>query len=366
MKKICFVGYSNHKATNWRGRWVSPHVDSEILSKNSCKKGVFTIGHPVENELIQSNYISNRPNFFAIIINFFRAGKIKFRDIAYIFQLYRENQHSSMNAPLPKWLWYIWPMRAYIVARHFSYVFKDISEEYDEARVIVYYNAAMLGVVFAFRSRGKPVYDIQHGYIGPSHNAYNKSKAIVSNSPFSPSGYVVWDEGTAKYMVSLGAQNIEVVGFRHLCNFSTPSAKGRHIILVTTQHFTPLPNFLYSVVSAFPNIMWRFRFHPLERQVREDIKAFKALQNVEIANPGRSLADDLLESVLHLTVHSSSVHEAAALNVVSLFTDELGNERFSREIAKGMALFVDAESAERTVGRLLAANKAPGSGTYAP
>ncbi len=355
MKDYCFVGYSNHKAFKWKGKWISAHVDSEIIDKIDSDHSVYTIGKPVENEYIDSRYIDNGPSFGKVVLNFFRSGPIRLRDIIFLLKLYKENEFFRMANPVPPYLAFLWSIRAYVVARHFAYLFKDIADQHKQARVIVYYSAAMLGVVYAFRRLGKPVYEIQHGYIGPSHNAYNKPELISSDSYFAPTGYVVWDEKTANFLRESGARDVEVVGFRHLANFSSSEKSNRRVILITTQHSTPLPDFLGELIPSIDNLVWRFRLHPQERDPREDIKAFLKFGNVEISERDTVLADDLADSLLHITAHSSAVHEAAAMKVMSLFTHEVGKERFDHEISEGLAMFVDADTAASVTRSLLEA-----------
>lgn len=353
MKDYCFVGYSNHKAIRWNGKWISAHIDSEILSKSDSSHSVFCLGDRVDDEFIPSIYISNKPSVKEILVNFFRSGPIRWRDIRFIIKLYEENEFFRMASPVPPSLAFLWSLRAYVVARHIAYVFRDVAKEHKQARVIVFYSAAMLGVVYAFRRLGKPVYEVQHGYIGPSHNAYNKPELITSDSYFAPTGFVVWDDKTANFLRGEGAREVEVVGFRHLANFSSVQKSEKRVVLITTQHSTPLPDFLGELISSIDHVIWRFRLHPLEQDPREDIRAFLKFANVEISTRDAVLADDLGESLLHITAHSSAVHEAAAMKVVSLFTHEVGKERFSQEIADGLAIFVGAETAMQVARSIL-------------
>jgi hypothetical protein len=248
----------------------------------------------------------------------------------------------------------VWMIRNLIIARHFAVLFSDVAKTHSEARLIVYYSAAMLGVVYAFRRLGKPVYEIQHGYIGPSHNAYNNSEVVASKSNFCPSGFVVWDERAAQFLESRGGKNIEVVGFRHLQNFATAGRRESVNILFTAQTVTNLPDFIEDLIRNTGDVKWRVRIHPREEEERRDIKGLLIHPNVEICNSETPLADDLLQCDLHFTVHSSAVHEAAALNIASVFTSAIGKERFHQEVSEGMAVFVDAQTALPAIRLVLA------------
>lgn len=353
MKKYCFVGYSNHKVVKWREKWISPHLDSEILGRADGDSSCFSFGSPVDGEFFPTKYISNRAGIFKIVRNFFLCGKFSLRDIVFIYKLFKANEYFGIYGPVPRPLWVIWAIRNFVIARHFAYLFRDIAKQHEQARVIVYYSAAMLGVVYAFRKLGKPVYEIQHGYIGPSHNAYNKRELFTSNALFCPTGYVVWDDKTARFLSDLGATDIEIVGFRHLTNFSDRRRSERRVILVTTQWLTPLPAFLDALVQGVDDVVWRFRLHPREEASREDIRHFLQYPNVEMSEPNVALADDLMDSIAHVTPHSSAVHEAAALGVFSFFCSELGQERFHQEVADGRAMFIDEQNAIPALRALL-------------
>ncbi len=353
MKKYCYVGYSNHKVVLWKGKFVSPHLDSDVLERDASEYTSICIGNKIDRELIPSQSISTKTNPFRILLNFFRCGPIYLKDIAFLCELYRPNELYASWVPLPKQLWIVWVIRNLVVGRHFAVLFREIAKNHSEARVIVSYSAAMLGVIYAFRRLGKPVYEIQHGYIGLSHPAYNRREIVGSNSCFCPSGYVVWNERTGQFLKSLGASNIEVVGFRHLTNFSTRIQREKINILYTTQWLTDLPEYIEDLIININDATWRLRIHPREDDERSDIKRLLIHPNVEICNPETPLADDLQQCDLHFTVHSSTVHEAAALNVISVFTSEIGKERFHYEIGAGMAVFVDAQTAVPTIRSLL-------------
>lgn len=354
---ICFVGYSSHRKVRWGAKLVSPNLDSDVLAHADSPHEVYCLGEPVADGLVPALHVSLKPSLSELVWGAFRAGPIRFCDVAFLCRLFRHNEHVPIHGFGSKWLaifWPLWAVRNLIVSRYYAYRFRNIAETFDQARIIVYYGAAMLGVVYAFRRLGKPVCEIQHGYIGPSHNAYNKERIALPRSFYAPSSFVVWDERTANFLQIMGAQDIEIVGYRHLTNFTTARGEIRkHVVLVTTQWLTPLPRVLTKLVTRFDHVTWRFRLHPLESDARTDIGAFLRQGNVELSRPENTLADDLAESVLHLTEHSSAVHEAAALGVFSVFCDPMGLERFAHEIASGLAQFVHPENALDVVGAKL-------------
>lgn len=353
MKKYCFVGYSKHKNTLWEGSFVSPNLDSDILGRDASEYTSICIGDKIDRELVPSQYISTKVNPFRVLASLFRSGPICLKDIIFLSRIYRPNEFYKSWVPLPRSLWMLWVIRNFVIARHFAVLFGDIAKNHSEARVIGYYNAAMLGVVYAFRKLGKPVYEIQHGYIGPSHNAYNDREIVGSKSNFCPSGFVVWSERVAHFLKSLGGRNIEIAGFRHLRNFAAPARSEKVNILFTAQPQTELPEYIVDLINEFNDITWRIRIHPRELAERGDIESLQIYPNVEICDRQVPLASDLLQCNLHFTVHSSAVFEAAEINVVTIFTHELGMERFQHEISEGMAIFVDAQTAAPTIRSLL-------------
>jgi hypothetical protein len=344
MKKILYVGYVSHKRTI-NGLLVSPMMDSLILSRASLESATsMTLGQVEGQELVDSQCVPENIPVLQFLRAQFTAGFPRIVDLKFVFDLFRPNIHSSLILPVPRWQWRIFAIRSYLIARYYSTLFKVAAANHDEARVLVYYGARMLGVVMAFRRLEKPVFDVQHGYIGISHNAYNRAEICNTDSLFEPTGYVLWSKDFHERTPGIINKCATYTDYLHLKFFGLANVVERNLqpnVLVATQWGTPLPSFLALLVHSFPTVLWTLRLHPLEADHREDLMPLLSKSNVKKSEPGKSLATDLFCASLQITVNSSTVHEAAALGVRSLFTDPVGIERFAFEVERGLACYVD-------------------------
>ena len=202
----------------------------------------------------------------------------------------------------------------------------------------------MLGLVAAFRRSGKPAWDVQHGYIGPSHDAYNNAAAFALKTALKPSGFIVWDEHFGRYVESTLCTPWRSTGYAHLKMFMQlvpPRADGRRRVLFTLQWGTPVPPSVIIEATRSSALDWTFRMHPNERSNRPDLHLLRGLPWVQVVDCRNPLALDIASSDLHVTFNSSVVHEAAVLCVPSLFFDPICRERFESEIVRGLAQFTD-------------------------
>lgn len=352
IRKILYLGPNNHK--RYIGDFlVSPVIDSLVLNDKVNKIVVLTFGEIKGKELVQSQTISQRISF----LNFFRyqfiCGLPNLDDIQFIFNLFRPNNHPSLIKPVNDRLWILYAVRAYFIARYFSVVFHEYAQRNDEGRVLVYYGSRMLGFVMAFRRLSKPVFDLQHGYIGFSHNAYNRKELFNSNSLFVPTGIIFWSENFYRDNPSLVRLESIFTDYLHLKMFSTENTTKETpcYILISLQWGTALPGFIEELIMNENKFSWKLRYHPLENKSRKDIEKLSKFSNVIISGHANSLSSDLVNAALHVTVNSSTVHEAARLGVVSLITDYSTISRFQREINDGLAFYVDDSNFRKLVTR---------------
>jgi hypothetical protein len=355
MKKILYVGYASHKRVI-NGLLVSPMIDSLILSYGSLETATsFTLGVVEGRELVGSRFVPDNISLPSFLRAQIIAGLPRVQDLRFVFDLFRPNNHDDLIFPVPRWKWRIFALRSYLIARYYSIVFATEADTHDEARVLVYYGARMLGVVMAFRRLNKPVFDVQHGYIGVSHNAYNRPEICGTSSLLEPTGYVLWSKDFHDRTPAIRNKFAMYSDYIHLKVFGLPT-RGRGVqptVLVATQWGIPLPSFLVLLVDRFPTVLWRVRLHPLESDDREDLLPLLSKPNVRKGEPGRSLAEDLCDASLQITVNSSTVHEAAALGVRTLFTDHQGIERFASEIERDFARFVDETTVANEIEKML-------------
>jgi hypothetical protein len=248
-------------------------------------------------------------------------------------------------------------MRTWLLARYFSVKFSVLATICSSANVTVYYNATMLGVVSAFRKKGKPVWDVQHGYLGPSHDAYNNTAAFAIDSTLKPTGFIVWSNEFGRYVESTLGSNWRSTDYAHLKMFKTfvpPRVSGRTQVLFTLQTAIPVPPIvLKKATEASSTLNWVFRMHPFDKTCRPELSQLLISPNVSISDGKDPLALAIAGADIHVTVSSSVVHEAAALNVSSIFFDYKCCERFERESLRKLAFFTDEADFDDLLERLL-------------
>jgi hypothetical protein len=215
---------------------------------------------------------------------------------------------------------------------------------------MVYYNAIMLGIVSAFRHLGKEVWDVQHGLIGPTHGAYNNSKAYSLDSNFRPTGFLVWNTNFGSYIEETLGVHWKSTDYLHLKGFqqSSNSYRDRKTILYSLQWGTPIPDDVKYVVRHLEGVDWIFRKHPHEAADCDDLEWLSDFPNANLVDASEPLAAALSRSMLHVTFNSSVVFEAAVLNIPSIILANSINSPnadsyaiFSDPIGEGIACIVD-------------------------
>lgn len=355
MKNVLYVGYANHKRVI-NGLLISPMIDSLILSYRSLESASsVTLGVVEGQELVRSRCVPDKVPLLSFLRAQLIAGLPRIQDLKFIFDLFRPNNYADLVFPVPRWKWRIFALRSYLVARYYSVLFATEAATHDEVRVLVYYGARMLGVVMAFRRLNKPVLDVQHGYIGVSHNAYNRPEICGTGSLLEPTGYVLWSKEFHDRTPAIRNKFAIYSEYIHLKIFSSPSRERdpQPTVLVALQWGTPLPSFLALMADRFPTVLWRLRLHPLDSDNRKDLVPLLSKPNIKKSKPESPLAKDLCDASLLITVNSSIIHEAAALGLRGLFTDPLGIERFASEIERGLASLIDETNVSDEIQKLL-------------
>ena len=251
-----------------------------------------------------------------------------------------------------------WDVRTLLVAHAFAWRLREVARVHREAFVTDFYSAAMLGVTLAFRREGREVWDIQHGRIGPSHQAYN-SDVFGVDCALRPTGLVVWDKRVGVYVDRALLLRWKSTEFAHLRLARASSVSRPRSVLYTLQVDTQVPREILDLVLEDPSIHWTFRPHPGGRNPEADYLPLLALPNVVLADVRTPLQDDILRCATHVTWNSSVVIEAAALGVCSFVMEARAAADFGDEISTGFATVVPAsevgarlrESFARVVGK---------------
>lgn len=235
------------------------------------------------------------------------------------------------------------------------------------AFVVCYYSLEAMAFVRACRQRGIPVTDLQHGVQGEGHGAYSGWGHVPAHADdLLPDFFWVWSTWEAN-AISNGLQTDRVcrpvVGGNPWMDFWSvadrpeiqaasasagslqETAAGRPVVLVTLQfgladkfQLDPLRRL---IELAGDRYAWWVRLHPAMGERREEVRG-------KIGATGRTpvwldLPSDvpmpaLLRHVaVHLTHSSSSVIEAAAMEVPSIVSSESGRDLYGPYIDRGLA-----------------------------
>jgi hypothetical protein len=266
------------------------------------------------------------------------AGWPRLADLRFLNQLY------GKQLIFPKRFRLLHVLRTWFVARHFEVKFSLLAIACSSVNLTVYYNGPMLGLIAAFRRRNKLAWDVQHGFIGQSHEAYNNASAFAIPTSFRPSGFIVWDEHFGQYVESmLGApwQSTDYIHIKKFVDLGLPCRTESPRVLFTLQWGTLVPQSVIIAATLSVGVDWVFRMHPVDSSKRPDLKELREAPNVQIVDCSDYLPSIIASSFVHVTVNSSVVHEAAALGVPSIFFDPICFDRFEREMAQGLAQFAD-------------------------
>jgi hypothetical protein len=341
-----FFAYENHKSATIGGLHVCPLIDPLIRDENVAPYTYVIIGKVPGPEAIKSTHIERKLVWTEFIASLFVFRKSDFNDFRFLQRLYDSKDlclvKTSDQRHGSRLYRHFYAIRAFLLARYFSLKFRRIAATSSSAHVVVYYNAIMLGVVRAFRELQKPVWDVQHGYLGPHHDAYNNTKAFSLETNLKPTAFLVWDDCFGQHVEETLHMPWRSTNYHHLRSTSPavqpPTKHKCYVALYSLQWATPVPEEVRLAILHFGNrIEWVFRTHPLEPALRTDIEWLRNFPNVTIAGSNEPLLVALRHCNIHITYNSGVTHEAAALGIHTCFLDPDFSCRVDREIASGLA-----------------------------
>lgn len=334
-----FFLYQSRKTLSLEGQQVCPHTEALLRGRNPADYVCYEISSTEHGSNAARTTLPKRIGFRDAVSCLLRLHSFDWRDLYFVFRIVCATPRRFVPGRV-KWLWAV---RTYLAAWSFSQKCRYLADTHTAAYVMDYYSGAMLGVVMAFRLKGKKVWEIQHGTISATHAAYAPGLFKVTSS-FQPTGLIVWDERFAGYARKYLGLEATVTNYAHLRLASTDLRRARtsRVILYTLQIDTQFPSQVLEAVERFDNVLWKFRLHPLHKQ--DDImwRSFSSLPRVSLSTVSNSLADDLIGSDLHITFNSSVVHEAVALGMQSLVLDT-SSDLFGEEIASGHVTMLEPD-----------------------
>lgn len=232
---------------------------------------------------------------------------------------------------------------------------------------ICYYEEYSMALLIAAKRLKIPYYDIQHGIQGPEHFAYSNFKNIpIGGYPTLPDYFLCWDENSAENINVWGKpfHQAIVIGnpwiMFHKRNLQRIKDVKKDIVLFTAQPYEePLSQLVLSVLKALSHTFKIvIRLHP--RMMEDALKLEKIILsndiplNIDLVEASECpLPELLIRTVLHATISSSVVLEAAEYNVGSLVFDEIGCKRFEHVNNVKVKLFSVTENLEDIVTKIV-------------
>lgn len=328
---LVFATYGENKKTAYKNGLIYPIIDTIILDEKKPFLNL-TFGEKCTNEFVPSVYVKEKLSAIEFFFSLFFFDKNYIKDLFFIYKLYHSVLAFSdlCNGRMKKKTKSYYFLVVFFVSRYLSIKYrKVIAQNVEKVYLTQYYNIRMLGLVRACNLRGVKVLDIQHGYIGMDHPAYNDILSLKSF--FKPSGFCVFDEEAVAYIHNFDKKvDFEITNWKHLAISKKESIKNnnRKRVLYSLQWGTPIPPFLIEIVREYKNTDWVFRMHPLEINEREDMNELRKMNHVKLEEPGVNLVDSLFSSDVHMTWNSSLCFEAEQLGVPSLFLSDHDKVRF--------------------------------------
>ena len=240
--------------------------------------------------------------------------------------------------------------------------------------------------MLACRWAGVKSVDLQHGRLGPAHGTYTHLTAAPRDGyAILPDHIWCWGETTAEDIAAhknpdclrhggIVGGNAWLAKWRGDTSALEPKEAqtflerhaGRRKILVSLQPYdVPMVGeLLRAMKQSPPEWLWLLRLHPLRRHIAPEIKEILArasVTNVEMDESTTLPLYFLLRHVdHHVTAFSSVVAEAAAFDVRSSLTTEVGRDAFARYIADRVCRYTPtAEELNAHIAACLAVPRAP-------
>lgn len=233
---------------------------------------------------------------------------------------------------------------------------------------LCYYSDLRYALNVSARKNKIPVFEIQHGGMGPEHVSYSGWNNLPAEGYNTmPRTFWTWD--TASYelintwvkkqqfhKVILGGNPwIAYLLQNKDAGFAFP--KDKKIILYTLQYSEIEPYILETIKNTPADYQWWIRLHPRKTSAKKHIQA--ALRKcylddkVEIDKAtAYPLPVILMHSSLHLSGSSGSIIEAAQLGVISLILAQSGLSYYRAYVDQGIAIPETSQSADALLDKI--------------
>lgn len=219
-------------------------------------------------------------------------------------------------------------------------------------RELCYYNTPLFALNYLANKYDIQIADMQHGGVGADHPMYN-FKNLNTKLNTIPKSFIVWDEVTHDYLVSIFSSNcgysIKNEGnlwLNYIIESDTYKISGSKIILYTMQYPYFEDSIIESIRETRSDYKWWIRMHPRyqsrKKELISQLKNEGLLEKVEFDNSNKLPLPILLQkSTVHISAFSGSIIEASIIGVPSIIISETGLRMYKEYIESKRAVYLD-------------------------
>lgn len=355
------VANAVYRGTRFEGLHVCALTDPIVEDRIVPVGGNYAIGSAPKPERVPTERIRTDPKAWEALLGLLAWGPGDLDDARFLWRVSRRYRplrffgFRRSAVRLPRWFWFLY---AFLAAKAMKLPAERFAARHDRLVIVCYYHARSLGLVRAFRRRGKPVTDVQHGLIGPSHFAYANERAWAIRSRLQPTDFLVWSASTKAFLERVTRRPAAVRTFddsRYFRAVPRPD-RSRPRVMVALQWGSVLPDGLVAFIRGASWADWVLRMHPRDRIAagqRPDCAALRQCAHVSVEEAGLPIGESVRGADLVLTWNSSVTSEAALAGRRSIFWDASVRESFRDEIESGLAECLPLEAIPSRITALL-------------
>ncbi len=236
--------------------------------------------------------------------------------------------------------------------------------------VYAYYADYFLPIVYAAKSLGIKVVDVQHGVIGREHFAYTHWNGIEKKQMnFIPDYFLTWDRKVTQYINDFSSEICTAVTVANLytaykialqkkqvnleCMLGHGVAMKHHILVTSGSRKIPSP--LLQIINNVKDVFWHIKLHPRYTDDEKLLFYHETINNINAKIYSKNEVDlyQLLELCqLHLTEESAVAIEADQLGLNTIVFSESGKDCFSNYIEEGRFIYCNCANTEAFIALL--------------
>lgn len=367
-RSILFVESASHRA-DFEGKLVNKYFTPlENCQSDDAERYdfvYFTDFNGEVNSYPNQNTVFFRKYFYATYVIQFVKSLFKLQRLSGIDGLEKELEEKGLIENSSQFLEDI--KKQYIQIAAAKQVSLLVIKKYKIRLIfeLCYYSNLRFGVNLSSREHDIPVYEVQHGGMGPEHISYSGWRNVPqSGYELLPQYFWLWDEPSYILLnswIKNQSYHKAILGGNPWLGYVIENLYGKYdfptekkIILYTLQR-RDIEEYILKAISITPDdYEWWIRLHPrkldnmpkIERALAKYAVAEKVVLESATHYP---LPLVLKKANIHLSGFSGSIIEAAQLNTFSLILSDIGVNAFQLYIESGFAAAELSESPEQLV-----------------